>query len=47
LSFGVHSPERSGVEVGGTYLVRLKKESSDSFRVVRIEPLSGGDALSR
>lgn len=43
LSFAIHSPSKSDVSVGGKYVVHLKQESTDSFRVVKVEPWAGAD----
>lgn len=43
LSFAIHSPSKSDVSVGGRYVVHLKEESTDSFRVVKVEPWVSAD----
>ena len=38
LSFGIHSPTQSEISLGAKYVVHLKQESNDTFKVVKIEP---------
>ena len=43
LSFAIHSPSRSGISVGGKYVVHLHRESTDRFKVVKVEPWVSSD----